>query len=238
MTPVEICNLALGYCSARSIVDFTDKSREAQYCSQFYEIARLKALEMDDWKFAQSFKELVVTTGKPLGGWAFAYVQPTKCVKMREILTSNQIGVTGSYGFGNVDGAAYGPASNSYFDPGDMDYTIGYKQGFGSSNNPEVLFELGLDYDTAQHLIYTDVASAIGRFTYDLTNTGLWGPQAQDALAWVLASHLAGPITRDKSYVQFCLQMAETFTSKAQVASANQGPRQQKQTSPSWIRNR
>jgi hypothetical protein len=238
MTPVDIANLALGYCSARSIVNFEEKSREADYCNQFYEIARLTTLELTDWKFAQSFKELALASDKPLGGWRYAYSQPTKCVKFREILTDNQSGITESYGFGNVNGAAYGRGAQSFYNESDPDYTVGYKQGFGSDNNPAILFELGLDHDSGLQFIYTDVPNAVGRFTYDLTNTGIWIPSAQTALAWVLASHMAGPITRDTDYVKFCLQMAEQKSGVAQVSSANQGPRQIKTVTPSWIRNR
>jgi len=82
---VDICNLALSHIGQDGVVtdiDPPDGTLEADYCEQFYPIARDELLEMHAWKFATFRKALAKLTVNELEGqWRFAYGMPTLVIK-------------------------------------------------------------------------------------------------------------------------------------------------------------
>jgi hypothetical protein len=227
----SVCNLSLGHVGDQQISDINERSNEAEACLQFYDAALEEAYTMADWKFASTFRTLTAlpsTTDK--GGWAQAYQYPQNCAKVREILAHNQVHTVGGFTFGSSQGANYYSA--------DQAFAIGTRQGFGASENPEVLFEVGIDFNTQQRLIYTDVEKAIARFTFILTNTALWTPEFTMVFSWKLAAYIASPLTRDMDRVKFLHGMAKSKLAESVSASDNETPRFIKEPLPDWIRNR
>ena len=89
-------------------------------------------------------------------------------------------------------------------------------------------------------VIYTDQPSATLRYIARVTDTTKFSPLFVDALAWLLASYLAGPILKGDAGVKMaaaCLEAYRTVFSAAKVSDANQRDVRAKSTAP-WIRVR
>ncbi|WP_323026535.1 hypothetical protein [Castellaniella sp.] len=89
-------------------------------------------------------------------------------------------------------------------------------------------------------IIYTDQPSATLRYIARVTDTAKFSPLFVDALAWLLASYLAGPILKGDSGVKIaaaCLNAYQTAFSAAKVSDANQRNVRAQAAAP-WIRGR
>lgn len=87
---IEICNLALSRVAVtKSIVSFTERSKEAEQCRVFYAPLRDLVLQAFPWPFAESIVALA-DIGSPANGWAYRYRYPSDCLKVREIVEPGQ----------------------------------------------------------------------------------------------------------------------------------------------------
>lgn len=97
-------------------------------------------------------------------------------------------------------------------------------------------FEQQLDADDAQ-IILSNCEEASLIYTVRVTDTTRFTPLFVDALSWLLASHLAGPILKGdagKAESKACLAYFGAALSQAKVSDANQ--RKVKPThTPGWI---
>jgi hypothetical protein len=235
----DLCNMALSHIFVPTIANFeTDPTRQAQQCRIFYEAARQSALADHDWRFASTFRSLAgLASGG--GGWQRSYQYPERCVKFREILAHNQVSTDQNYGFGSVSGSALGmPSNGPVGNWDDQNYVIGNRTGFGASDLPDILFAIGRDYATGKQVIYTDVELAVGRFTYDETDSSKFTPEFTMAFSWYLAALLSGPLTRDLGMAKWCHGQARMWMGSAQVTSDNEGMTFLKEPIPNWIRAR
>lgn len=89
-------------------------------------------------------------------------------------------------------------------------------------------------------IIYTDQQDATVRYIARVTDTTKFSPLAADALAWLLASHIAGPLlkgTAGQAAAKACYINFREIISLAKVSDANQ--RNSKPThTPGWIADR
>ena len=97
--------------------------------------------------------------------------------------------------------------------------------------------------DTAGRVVLTNTADASMEYIKKITDTGLYSPSFVEALAWLLASYLAGPLMKGEKTVQNALAMhrVKLELAKTQDAKAFKrgGPRQYNDTYvPSGIRAR
>jgi hypothetical protein len=91
--------------------------------------------------------------------------------------------------------------------------------------------------DTGAGLILTDQDGATLRYTALVTDTSKFPPLFIDALAWLLASHLAGPILKGdagKAEAKACYSAYRTILAQATVSDANQRKIRPTHT-PAWI---
>lgn len=69
----------------------------------------------------------------------------------------------------------------------------------------------GNRYETENYggdvVVLTDVPTAYLRYTYKITDTNKFSAPFIDALAWLLAAYLAGPITKDPRVTESAYQM-------------------------------
>jgi hypothetical protein len=94
--------------------------------------------------------------------------------------------------------------------------------GWTRDDDP-VEFTVEID-DTGQTLILTDEGTATLRYTRKITDTGKFTPLFVDALAWMLASKLAGPVLKgDAGRVATveCYKMFLAIISPAKASDAN-----------------
>lgn len=88
--------------------------------------------------------------------------------------------------------------------------------------------------------IRTDLTTATALYTAKVTDTSKFSPLFVDALGWLLASHLAGPLLKGdagrKAAID-CLKMAQAMIASAQSSDANQRQVEVEHL-PTWIEGR
>lgn len=226
---VDIANIALSHLGDDATVSSFDPpegSIQAEHCARWYPIARDNLLEMYDWSFA-SRRAPLVEVDFPFAQWAHSYVQPNNCLRVRAILdpeavdddssgypnggiSSNTV-ITGLYDLRN--------AASGYYTP-----------------QPFVL-----ETDASERkLILTNQADAICRYTERVENPGRFSPLFTDALGWLLAAYLAGPVLKGAAGRQAgreCQAEFRAMLSAASVSDANQSMTRINHAVP-WVANR
>lgn len=92
-------------------------------------------------------------------------------------------------------------------------------------------------------IVLTDLEGATVRFIQRVTDPSKFSPLFVDALAWLLASHLAGPIIKGDTGAAAAMRCFQTFRTQfasAAASDANQrqgDPRRDERATP-WIRGR
>lgn len=109
-------------------------------------------------------------------------------------------------------------------------------------DEPSMDFELEAD-ENGSRILLTDMPDAVMRYTVALTDPTKFSPLFVDALAWLLASHLAGPLMKGDTGAAAARSCYATFRqqfSAAAVSDANQrqvDPRRNERAA-SWIEAR
>jgi hypothetical protein len=86
VSSIFISNLALSNLGlSSSIQSFDEKSAEAKACQLWYSPSLEMALEAYDWSFARRRKALALSDEDPPPDWAFRYIYPANCVKLRKL---------------------------------------------------------------------------------------------------------------------------------------------------------
>ena len=93
------------------------------------------------------------------------------------------------------------------------------------------------DFTVEQDSIFTDAAQAELHYLFRVTDTTKFPPLFVNAVAWLLASYLAGAITRDMDIKQWAYQMFERELGLSAQSVAN-GSQTTNQYTASWIRSR
>lgn len=110
-----------------------------------------------------------------------------------------------------------------------------------SASNDDDTQEYEAETDSSgTSIILTNQASASLRYVANVTDTTVFSPLFVDALAWLLASYLAGPVLKGDAgaaMAKACLQSFALSFSNAKVSDANQ--RKVRPThNPAWIAGR
>ena len=86
---VEICNMAIRHAGLKTIVDPTNLvSQEARDCARFYPQVRDEMLAGKyDWSFCKQKRLMALMTVPDVyeGQFAYGYVQPSQCLRLRGI---------------------------------------------------------------------------------------------------------------------------------------------------------
>ena len=206
---VSICNMALGHIgrSTKPISALTDNSVEARTCQIWYDIARQECLELYDWSFCRSRVTLNLHSDPPPIEWAYRYTMPPNMLAFRGFWNPLSNASVGGLSASN-NGTIYQSqdAWNGYY--GDLSNAVPY------------LLELSLDGTNTT--ILTNLASAIGVFTFDQQLVQQFSPGFINTLAWLLASKLAYPITGKMNVAQDCDKQAGIAFHMAAGSDANQ----------------
>lgn len=197
---VDICNIALSHVGADAIVsaiDPPDGSVEAGHCARFYAIARRTLLELGDWQWATKRVALAQVTNES-DIWQYAYEQPSDCINALRILrpTASTNGISYTDPFGTLQ-----PLVPSYY--------IAYDESNGAQ------------FEIEGSTIYTNEPNAVLKYTFDVTDTAKFTPSFVDALGYMLASYLAGPIVKGLPGLQLGQGLRKIAQQMAAAASAS-----------------
>jgi hypothetical protein len=217
---VDICNLALGHLGDKATVSSIDPpegSAQATHCARFYPIARDVTLESHEWGFATVRANLALLTDTPPPGWLYVYAAPNDCRNIIDLIDPNA--------------PCFNPLPESGLHWQDDVY------------NPEpIAYELESRGD-GTGLIYTNLAGAQVRYVRSVTDTTRFSAQFIDAVAWLLAAYLAGPVVKGDTGAAMARQMMSGYMSSLAAAKSNDANNRRRSTAQSqrqasWIANR
>ena len=105
----------------------------------------------------------------------------------------------------------------------------------GDENRPRTFMQ-GTDSSGAK-VIWANEPNATLLYTHAVTDTTKFSTLFVDCLSYLLASYLAGPITKDMKMIQGMMQLFEAQLGKASMSSANANKNPASHT-PDWIEQR
>ena len=207
---VDICNIALAFLGDTATVSSLnppDGSAQAQHCARFYPIARTSALELAMWDFATK-RAILAQVDNSWSMWRYAYAMPSDAMSVLAILPQNALDDYSAV----ACSPSYRPWPEGYYPPpADSIYT------------PQP-FTIEMT-STGQQVILTNVCDAVVRYTFDVSDTTKFSGLFTQALAWLLASMLAGPLLKGDAGAaesKRCLQMFQLIEAQAEASDANQ----------------
>lgn len=217
---VDICNMALGFLGDTATVSNLsppEGSAQAGHCSRFYPIARNSLMELHPWGFASKRVALALLDVTLPSQWKYAYAMPSEAINLLAVLDPNALD---DYSAGlelNGNPGMVPPAAGSYTT---QPYTVETLDG--------------------ADVLLTNQENAVLRYTCLVTDTTKFSPLFTEALAWLLASKLAGPLLKGESGVQMasaCIKQFQAWYAQATESDANQRRTQVAQRTP-WMANR
>lgn len=218
VSDIDICNMALGFLGDTArITNITppDQSVQAQLCSKFYPIALRSTLEMHNWAFATKRTELTLVDVDHIEEHAtHTHTWGTHC-------DCSEWEYFYELPRHFLKAIAVIPAES----------TDDYLQ---SQDFSVQLDSLGVPR------LYTDCPDAILVYTEYVVETHLFPPLFQMAVAWHLASLLAGPIIKGEvgaNESKRCIQMAMMYMGKASKSDSDVR-RVHTEHTASWITGR
>lgn len=222
---VDICNLALGHLGDSATVasiDPPEGSAQAQHCARFYPIAVNSLLEMASWSFATKRAYLAeVENAWPM--WVYAYAAPSDMVNAISVLPKD----------------AMDDYSETLVPAFDQPWPQGYCPPPVSAIYTPQPFAMEVN-SAGQQVILTNVPTAVLRYTSLVQDTAKFTPLFTAALAWYLASMIAGPLLKGDvgaAESKRCLQMFQAVEAMAESSDANQRNIKPQIATP-WIVNR
>lgn len=235
---IDICNLALGHLgddATVSSISPPEGSIQAEHCARFFPIARDLTLEAHEWGFATrranmamlgsaATSDIGATGIAPPPEWLYVYQLPSDCrniIKLRDPNVPPDLMLTDvPQGYPNS------------FQP--------YVQPYGCF--PDIPYELESLSD-GTNVVYTNLENAIVHYVASVTDTTKFSAQFTDAVGWLLASYLAGPIIKGDAGAAMAQTMMKAYLvslSKAMTNDANNRRRTQaesQRTAP-WMASR
>lgn len=236
---IDLCNTALAHlgdeADIQSIVP-PDGSAQSVHCARFYPICRDSLLEMHDWNFA-SRRSVLAEYAPPDGStqlvnqWLHAYETPAQMICARKVL---DVAATDDWSVGVGEqcsiwnNGAYGSGLTA---PDGVNSRAGLY-----TPQPFIVESL----DSGASVIYTNQANAQLQYTIRISDPTRFSPLFCEALGYLLASKLAGPILKGqegRAVAKDMLATAMGFLSQAKTSDAGQR-RTDIAPSVSWIDNR
>jgi len=206
---VAICNLALshiGDASRVTSIDPVDGSAQSTHCARFYPIARDSLLEMRQWSFAMKRKVLIELDESDVTEWDYAYLHPADALSIISVQPED---ATDDY---------VQPSIQLGFTPTPV---MGSQASFSNVGAP---FSVEID-SLGRKVIYTDLPDAAVRYVSRASDATKYPQTFVIALAWKLASMLAGAIIKGEQGAaesKRCLQMLMAHLGPAESKDAQQ----------------
>lgn len=199
-TVVDICNLALSRLGDRATVSSIDPpegSAQADHCARFYPLARDTALEEASWTFATR-REALTLSAHTAEGWQFCYYVPNGCLHLQKLVRP-EIAPTAGAIYSEDETLLLGLQDNPFITETDI---------------------------TGREVICTNVEDAQALFTYRVTDPSKFSSRFIDALVFLLASYLAGPVLKGRTGEQAAQRMYAAYVQQIGGAAARNANQQ------------
>jgi len=218
MVAVDICNLALSYLGDTATVasiDPPEGSAQAQHCARFYPVALNLLLESHRWNFITKRAYLAVVEKCYFDAWRFAYALPSDASHVISVLPKALYPV-------------------DYFrDEIANDWCDVWPLEFERSGQDEFQIEIV----NGQQVVLSNACDAVARYTVSTVQPGMFPALFSDALAWKLASMLAGPLLKGDAGAaesKRCVGIYQMVMEQAKGQDANQRQGERRRVAP-WM---
>nr|WP_233178999.1 hypothetical protein [Aquitalea palustris] len=180
-------------------------SAQAAMCARFYPMARNALLEMHTWSFATKRVSLpLLSESNQPNQWSYTYQCPPDALNLLAILDPN---ATDDYAGALV---LYGSYPSRYSGEVGIPNTVPFSNEIDANGN---------------QIILTNMQYAELRYTAEVTDTTTFSPLFIEALTWLLASKMAGPLIKGsegRNATQSCLQQFQRAFGAAIESDSNQ----------------
>lgn len=193
-SPVEICNIALGWLGGTLIISLDDPSVEAKLCKANYDSIRDTVIEEREWTFAVKRLEPVALVDRPLYGYDRAFQIPEEVIRILQVSRAG-----GDVVSGDVQGSF-----------------ISATRG-GTGTGRETRIEWNREGD---QILASNADRIYARVLIRIEDTTKFSPAFTQALAARLAMDLAIPLTNDAKLQSV---MAGMYGEKMQLAASTDG---------------
>jgi len=194
ISPVEICNLALGWLGGDLIISLDDPSVEAKLCKANYASLRDAVIEEREWTFAVKRLEPAALSDAPLYGFDKAFQIPPEVIRVLQVSRAGEVD-SGVLVEGSFLSATRGGT------------------GMGRETRIEWLRECDQILANSSDRIFV-------RALIQIEDTTKFSPAFDQALAARMAMDLAIPITNSQSLQS---DMAKMYGDKMALAAASDG---------------
>ncbi len=194
VSPVEICNQALGWLGGDLIISLEDQTVEAKLCKANYEPLRNAVLEEREWTFAVKRLEPVELTALPVYGYDKAFQIPPEVIRILQVSRAGEVD-SGILVEGSFKSATRG----------------------GTGNGRETRIEWAREGDK---ILANNSARIFMRALVRIEDTTKFSPAFDQALAARLAMDLSIPLTSSGATQD---RMAKMYGEKMQLAAASDG---------------
>lgn len=219
--PVDLCNMALDQISARtSIVGINPASPPnnlaAQVASRTYQTQVDAIFRSAHWNSARLqrgltlLKAAIGTPENPNGAlpqppipWRYEYAYPDDCLKVRFVIPTPNLPVSGGAPIMTNVGISYQPLVKT-----------------------SMPFVPAIDYDSNNNqikVILTQACKAQCVYTARIDNPDLWDSALQNAVIGALAAWFCAPITGDDKKLMARINIAAGLIKAARVSDGNEG---------------
>lgn len=200
---VSICNQALGWLGADSILSINDPSKEAQLCKENFDALRDTVLEEREWTFAVRRLYLTPLVATPVYGYANNFLLPADVLRVL-----------------NIPGA-----------PGGVVGGIDALNGGRGADSGQGLADWRVESIDAGRVIVANVSAVYCRVIWRVVNEQIWSAMFTQALAARLAADLAMPLVNSRSLQQDMWKLYTSKLSAAATMDGMQGKGEVKRAS-------
>lgn len=185
---ISICNMALSRIKiSQRITSFNDKSEAAVNCGLWYPNCRDSLIKSAPWDFARTSVALAVDPVTTFPGWKYAYQFPSNCLQAMAVMGSTGMRV------GSISWATW--------------FWPGLYTNYGV---PKIPFQVIQNASGTGKTIVTDITNAYLYYIAQVTLATMFDQLFVDALAWDIASEIAGPMRADAQWSKLATQMAKS----------------------------
>lgn len=217
-TSIDIANMALSEIGTQSTISsFADGSNEAVQCNLWYDTLRRRLLRAAQWGFARRqvaltiLGQLITDQTSPYP-WLFKYAYPSDALKVRYILAPPPP-------FNNTVapavGLPVGPAP--WLSPSRFNRFIVASEVISSVDTKLILTNVGIPNETL-----ADAGGAIGVYTADISDVGVFDELFIGALASALAYKLVIPLSGNVGMRDGFAKAAQDAIDTARAADGNE----------------
>lgn len=205
---VEIANMALSMIGQDAIESLDEQDPTAKECKRFYDEARMRALEANDWNFAR--KRLTLASHSedpPEGVWAYRYQYPSDAVIIRQLQNPTNLSVL----FATLQ-------DNSHL-------------------SDAVPFTIEMDATGETKSILTNLDEAVALYTFDQKSVVMLSPHFVFLHSVHLASMIAFAVTGKRTLAETMGKKAAALSFLAPGYNANEGFGEASREAE-WVRGR